>query len=319
MNPPRVSILVPCYNAAPYLRATLESALAQDGGDAPEIIVVDDGSRDDSLAIARGFEARGVRVIAQPNCGAAAARNAAFAASSGQFIQFLDADDLLAPGKIAAQLARAAREPAGTALTARWGRFHDDPARAAFPDDNPLFADLAPRDYLRRYGSHDCMMHPAAWLLPRAIVASAGPWDERLSLNDDGEFFARAVAAATRVAYCADAVSLYRSGLPASLSAQRSRRHLESAHLALQLIVDEMTLLDDGPAMRRASADLAQRFAYDYYPAAPDLVADAENLARSLGGSALRPLGGSGFQAIRRLVGWKLARRLQVLAGKFPG
>ena len=319
MKPPRVSILVPCYNAAPFLHSTLESALAQTDAGAIEVIVVDDGSRDDSLAIARRFEPRGVRVIAQTNHGASAARNAAFAASRGEFIQFLDADDLLAPGKIAAQLARAAREPSGTIFTGRWGRFTDDPAHAAFHDANPLFADLAPRDYLVRYGSHDCMMHPAAWLLPRAIVESAGPWDERLSLNDDGEFFARIVTACEHVAYCTDAVSLYRSALPTSLSAQRSRKHLESAHLALQLIVDEMTLLEDSAAMRAAAADLAQRFAYDYYPAAPDLVADAENLARSLGGSTLRPLGGLGFALLRRVVGWKLARRAQVALGKFPG
>jgi glycosyltransferase involved in cell wall biosynthesis len=319
VNPPRISILVPCYNAAPFLGATLESALAQSDAGSLEIIVVDDGSRDTSLAIAREFEPRGVRVIAQANRGASAARNTAFAASRGEFIQFLDADDLLAPGKIAAQLARAAREPAGTVFTGRWGRFTADPSRAAFHDGNPLFADLTPRDYLARYGSNDCMMHPAAWLLPRAIVESAGPWDERLSLNDDGEFFARIVAASTNVAYCPDAVSLYRSALPTSLSAQRSRNHLESAHLSLQLIVDEMTLLDDNPEMRRAAADLAQRFAYDYYPAAPHLVRDAENLARSLGGSTLRPLGGRGFAALSRIVGWKLARRLQVLGDKFPG
>jgi glycosyltransferase involved in cell wall biosynthesis len=316
MNP-RVSILIPCHNAAPYLRATLESALAQSDAGETEIIVVDDGSRDDSLAIAREFEPRGIRLIAQPNRGAAAARNAAYAASRAEFIQYLDADDLLAPGKIAAQLARAAREPAGTVFTARWARFTDDPTRAHVRAENPLLANLTPRDYLLRYGSHDCMMHPAAWLLPRAIVESAGPWDERLSLNDDGEFFARVVAASTRVAFCTEACSLYRSGVASSLSAQRSRRHLESAHLALQLIVDEMTLLDDTAEMRRAAANLAQRFAYDYYPAAPDLVGGAEQLARSLGGATVAPLGGRGFQFTRRVLGWKLARRLQVATGKF--
>lgn len=316
MSLPLVSILIPCHNAATYLRATLESALGQRDV-AVEVIVVDDGSVDGSLAIAREFEPRGVRVLCQTNRGAAAARNAAYAASRGEFIQFLDADDLLAPNKLAVQLARATREPAGTVFTGRWGRFTDDPARAAFRDDNPLCADLSPRDYLVRYGSHDCMMHPAAWLLPRAVAESAGPWDERLSLNDDGEYFARIVTAATRIAYCPEAVSLYRSALPTSLSAQRSRRHLESAHLALQLIIDEMTLLEDSAGMRAAAADLAQRFAYDYYPAAPDLVADAESLARSLGGSTLRPLGGRSFQLLSRALGWKLARRLQVLTGKF--
>lgn len=317
MSTPLVSILVPCHNAAPWLRAALESAFAQTWPHC-EVILVDDGSADDSLSVARGFEARGLRIITQPNRGASAARNTAGRAARGDYLQFLDADDLLAPDKIARQIARAGREPAGTVFTGRWGRFTDDPTQAWFKDDNPLFADLAPADYLRRYGSHDCMMHPAAWLLPRAVAGAAGPWDERLSLNDDGEYFARAVAAAGRIAHCADAVSFYRSGLPGSLSAQRRRRQLESAHLALTLITDRMLALEDSPAMRRAAADLCQRFAYEYYPGGPDLVAWALARARELGGSSLRPLGGRGFQWLARLIGWKAARRLQVWAGKFP-
>lgn len=312
---PTVSIIVPCYNAAPWLGAALESCLAQTGATL-DIVVVDDGSTDDSLAIAHRFAPRGVTVVAQPNRGAAAARNRGLEVARGEFIQFLDADDLLAPGKIAAQLDRAAREPAGTAFSAHWWRFIHDPARPEYDDPNPLLADLSPRDYLLRYGSVNCMMHPAAWLLPRAVVDAAGPWDERISLNDDGEFFSRIVTAATHIAYCPDARSLYRSGQPGNLSSQRSRRHLESAHLALQLIIDEMTLLEDSPAMRRAAADLAQRFAYEYYPAAPDLVADAEQLARSLGGSAFRPLGSKAFLLLRPLVGWKLARRLEIFLGR---
>lgn len=316
MSVPLVSIIIPCYNAACWLGETLDSAFAQTWSN-KEIILVDDGSTDDSLTVARRYEARGLRLLTQPNRGAAAARNSGLAAARGDFIQFLDADDLLAPDKIAAQLARAVREPVGTVFTAHWGRFIADPAQAHFHDANPLFADLSPRNYLMRYSSHDCMMHPGAWLLPRAIVESAGPWDERLSLNDDGEFFARIVTASARVAYCPDAVSLYRSALPSSLSAQRRREHLESAHLALQLIVDEITLLENSDEMRHAAANLAQRFAFDYYPAAPDLVRGAENLARSLGGATVVALGGPTFRALRRVVGWKLARRLQVLLGKF--
>ena len=68
---PFVSILIPCYNAAPWLAATLESALAQTGA-AIEIIVVDDGSTDGSVAVAQTYEPRGVRVIRQSNAGASA-------------------------------------------------------------------------------------------------------------------------------------------------------------------------------------------------------------------------------------------------------
>ena len=317
---PLVSILIPCYNAAHWLSETLESALAQTWPRC-EIILVDDGSTDDSTPLARRFESRGVRVLMQANAGAAAARNTALRAASGQFIQYLDADDLLAPDKIERQLARAATEPAGVALTGRWGRFTANPALATFADANPLFADASPRDYFLRYARHDCMMHPAAWLLPRALAETAGPWDDRLSLNDDGEYFSRVVSAAPHIAFCADAVSHYRSALPTSLSAQRSRRHLESAHRALVLITTQMLTLENTPAMRRATADLCQRFAYDYYPAGADFVADALARARQYGGSAQCPLGGRGFQLASRLIGWRAARRLQIAAGKFtaPG
>ena len=71
---PLVSILIPCSNAAPWLAATLASALAQTHP-RTEIIIVDDGSSDHSLAIARTFEPHGVRVVTQPNAGASAARN----------------------------------------------------------------------------------------------------------------------------------------------------------------------------------------------------------------------------------------------------
>lgn len=316
MSGPLVSILIPSHNAARWLAATLDSALAQTWPH-KEIILINDGSTDDSLAVARGFESRGVTIIDQPNRGASAARNAALRVARGDWLQFLDADDMLHPDKISRQLERLAAAPAGTVASGRWGRFTDDPSRTLFPAANPLFADLAPRNWLLAYARTDCMMHPAAWLVPRPVAEAAGPWDERLNLNDDGEYFTRVVGCASRILWCDDAISHYRSCLPGSLSGQRSRRHLESAYLALQLIVAHLLRHEDSPAFRAASADLCQRFAYDYYPAAPDLVAAAERRARDLGGATFQPLGGRGFQMLCSLIGWKFARRLQHFAGRF--
>jgi glycosyltransferase involved in cell wall biosynthesis len=85
-----VSILVPAYNAGEWIADTLQSAVAQTWPHR-EIIVVDDGSRDDTAAIARRFAPQGVTVVSQPNQGAAAARNAALSLSRGDYIQWLDA------------------------------------------------------------------------------------------------------------------------------------------------------------------------------------------------------------------------------------
>src|SRR5256885_9187181 len=100
---PLVSILIPAYNAQGWIADTLRSAIAQTW-ERTEIIVVDDGSTDQTLAIARGFESDRVRVVTQQNQGAAAARNKCLALSRGDYIQWLDADDLLSHDKISRQV-----------------------------------------------------------------------------------------------------------------------------------------------------------------------------------------------------------------------
>lgn len=112
---PVVSVVIPAYNAARTLEATVRSALAQtiverDGLQTIEIVIVDDGSSDDTLALARKLAADAatqgrVRALTQPNAGAAAARNTGIKAARGQYVALLDADDLWVPHKLERQLA----------------------------------------------------------------------------------------------------------------------------------------------------------------------------------------------------------------------
>lgn len=99
--PQPASILIPCYNAEAHLAQCLESAIANDPG---EIILLDDGSTDGSLAIAQNYASQ-IQVVTRANKGAQATRNELFALSTQNWIQYLDADDWLEPNKIAAQLA----------------------------------------------------------------------------------------------------------------------------------------------------------------------------------------------------------------------
>ncbi|MEO6847039.1 MAG: glycosyltransferase family A protein [Chthoniobacterales bacterium] len=126
-----VSIIIPCYNAARWLAETLDSALAQTWKDT-EIIVVDDGSKDDSLTIARSYESRGVHVVAQANQGASAARNAGLLVSKGDFIQFLDADDALSENKIELQILALHQAGEKTLASCAWGEFKTDFHDATF-------------------------------------------------------------------------------------------------------------------------------------------------------------------------------------------
>ena len=146
--------------------------------------------------LARALHARGVQVVDQPNQGASAARNHGLRLARGDFIQFLDADDLLSPAKIERQLALLAQRPAGTVASCAWGRFRGDPAEARFTD-TAVFHDFAPLDFLVLAGESGLMMHPSAWLVPRAVAERAGPWNETLTLNDDGEYFCRVLLAGT--------------------------------------------------------------------------------------------------------------------------
>src|SRR5205814_7608388 len=101
---PLVSILIPAFNAEQSLGETLRSAVGQTWP-RKEIIVVDDGSTDQTAAIARRFASRDVKVVSKRNEGAAATRNYAFSLSQGDYIQWLDADDLLSADKIERQMA----------------------------------------------------------------------------------------------------------------------------------------------------------------------------------------------------------------------
>ena len=102
---PLVSILIPAYNAERWIAETVQSAIAQTWP-RKEIVIVDDGSTDQTFSIARTFASKEVRVVSKENHGAAGARNYALSLSQGDYIQWLDADDLLSPEKVAKQMRR---------------------------------------------------------------------------------------------------------------------------------------------------------------------------------------------------------------------
>jgi glycosyltransferase involved in cell wall biosynthesis len=315
--PPLVSILIPCHDAAPWIEETLASARAQSSPTLRvEIIVVDDGSSDGSAEIVQKLAAPDLVLVRQPNAGAAAARQRALGLAQGDFIQYLDADDLLAPGKIARQVARLAASP-GSIASARWLRFDGRPPAldtALDAPPEPNWADLSPVDYLTLTFRLGSMMHPAAWLLPRAVAGRAGAWDATLSLDDDGDYFTRAVLASSGVLHCPESLSLYRSNLAGSLSGRRSAAAWSSAFRVCEKSTAALLARSDTPRTRHACALYWLRLSFAAHPDSPALSREAEDRARRLDPSARRPAAGPGFETAARLLGWRLARRLQLLA-----
>jgi glycosyltransferase involved in cell wall biosynthesis len=310
MSLPLVSVIIPCRNGAGWLADAIESCLGQSWRRL-EIIVVDDASTDGSRDVARRYQDRGVIVLDSPRRGAAAARNVGLQRARGDFIQFLDADDVLDRDKIRVQIECLAVAPAGAVASGAWARFAGQPSEAVFAAE-PVWRDFsAPEDFLVASWLGGGMMANFAWLTPRALIEQAGPWDETLSLVDDGEYFCRVVLAASAVLFCGQARGFYRSTAAPRLSWRRDRAALVSAFTAIDLSCRRLLQRNNSLKASRACATQYQRFAYDVYPDARDLVARAEQRASELGGSELRPGGGRTFQLLAKSFGWKFGRHCQ--------
>ena len=313
MASPLVSVLIPAYNAERYVGAAVESALSQTYSNV-EVVVVNDGSTDGTRDVLAGYEGRGVRVIDQPNAGQCAAANRAFHESRGELVKFFDADDVLHPEHVARQVERLGPRRDAVAM-GEWARFYgDDPSEADF-QPLPMYRDADPVEWLAtEWSTARPMMQCAMWLVPRPILDRSGLWDERLSLINDFEFFARVLTQADEILYAPGARLSYRSGLDTSLSGRKSRAARESQVLSLLLGTQHLLATEDSPRTRKAAATMLQDFVYDVYPEYPDLRDQVRQRVAELGGSDLTPGGPPGFQRLRRLVGWRLARRVERLA-----
>ena len=181
-----VSVVVPCHNQAHFVAEAIASIRAQDWP-IREVVVVDDGSTDESAAIASGA---GARVVSQDRRGAAAARNTGIRHTAGRLIAFLDADDLWPPGSLAAR-AIALRD-AGADMV--FGRIEQRSHGASF-DDRAPFA-------LGRLAG--------ALLLPRSSFELVGPFDESLMDAETIDWVARADEAKLRSVTVEDVVLIRR-------------------------------------------------------------------------------------------------------------
>jgi len=309
---PLISILIPAYNSERWLAHTIKSALAQTWA-RKEIIIVDDGSRDGTLALARSFESPSVKVVTQPNQGAAAARNTAFSHSQGDYIQWLDADDLLASDKIGLQVA-ALQKGLGktTLLSSGWGRFIFRQHRAPF-NPSALWADLAPVEWMTRKMEQDLYMQTATWLVSRELTQAAGPWDTRLLGDDDGEYFCRVLMASDGSQFVPEARTYYRAAGADSLSyVGSSTRKLDAQFLACKLCIEHLRAVADTPRVRAACLQYLQRYQKYFHPETPELVRQSRELARELGGELELPRLSWKYAWIEPIFGAAAAKRLQV-------
>ena len=182
-----VTCIIPVHNGERFIEETLESVLAQTHP-VHEIYVVDDGSTDATRAVVEAYTGKApakaagkIHYVWQENAGAAAARNHGIQASTGEYLAFLDADDLWQPEKIARQLARfAARPELGISVTHIQNFWMDEV-----------------REEKERWGNHPRTKPMAGYCLStlmtrRTVLAQIGTLDASLRFSDDTEWFMRA-------------------------------------------------------------------------------------------------------------------------------
>jgi glycosyltransferase involved in cell wall biosynthesis len=309
---PLVSILIPAYNAERWIAETIRSALGQTSPN-KETIVVDDGSSDQTLRIARQFEPKGVRVVTQPNQGAAVARNTAFSLAQGDYIQWLDADDVLHPHKIERQLWKIGNGLSErTLLSGAWGYFINRPSKARFVP-TLLWHDLSPAEWLTRKMDHNLHMQTDNWLVSRALTEAAGPWDCRLFRDNDGEYFCRVILASDGIVFVPDAKSYYRNAGFKSVSyIGGSNKKLESLFTSMKLHIQYLRSLEDSKRTRSACVTYLQTWLPNFYPNRPDLMQEAQQLADSLGGQLLLPKASWKYAWIEKLFGFAAAKHTQL-------
>ncbi len=206
-----ISVIVPCYNAAKWIFQALDSVLGQGLGDL-EIIVIDDGSSDNSATIVEeNFPL--VRLIKTKNKGASQARNLGTRLSTGRYIQYLDADDLLAPGKLKRQIEMLDASGADVAYGG-WQELvntsGDRCLKAGIHRERMLDPEI------ELFTGFWCP--PAVYLFRRSIVEKVGSWNTGLPVIQDARFALDCALNQAKFVYCEGVMAYYRIHSKTSLS-----------------------------------------------------------------------------------------------------
>lgn len=231
-----VSVIIPAYNQAHYLGLAIQSALDQQVHDV-EIVVVDDGSTDNTRQVAQAFTDTRVRYVYQENQGLSAARNTGIRLATGQFITFLDSDDLFLPEKLTLLMAEMAQRPflgfvAGEAILIDEANNHL-PHRmdAGLPQDS--------RELL--LGNP---LHVGSVLVRREWLAQAGDFDESLRACEDWDMWLRLARCGCQMAFVAQPVSLYR------VHQAQMTRQAERMRTAMLAVLDKFFADDNAEIVR---------------------------------------------------------------------
>ncbi|MFN2169240.1 MAG: glycosyltransferase, partial [Anaerolineae bacterium] len=228
----RISVVTPCYDAERFIGQAIQSVLDQTYQDF-EIIIVDDGSTDGSRRVIQGFVDPRIRLLSQENSGPAMARNTGVRAAAGEFVAFLDADDLALPHRFASQLAILEADPLLSVVGSGYLWIDETGAQLPWPHHSwqhaPDLNDIS--SWLV-----DCPFVPSATMLRRQAWEDIGGFDEELVGPEDWNFWLRLVVTGHRMTWQQEVVCLYRRSA-SSLSENADRMSVNSPEALRRVLV----------------------------------------------------------------------------------
>ncbi len=313
-----VSIIVPVYNRPVMVEEAVRSALAQTYRPI-EILIVDDESNDGKTpAVLAALAAKHpeVRVLRRPNGGPGLARETGRQAARGEYIQYLDSDDLLLPGKLEWQVAALEADPeCGVAYGMT--RFIDvagHERECTWKDPNQVQERMFPSFLVARW------WETATPIYRRSITDAAGPWTD-MRLEEDWEYDARVGALGVKLAFIPEFVVEHRDHPEDRLSRGHELdpvrlRDRARAHELIYRHARRAGVADEAPEMERFAREL---FLLARQSGAAGLAAESENLfhlAREASGEQRNRTQFRIYEATARILGWSLTGKLSVLSDR---
>ncbi len=280
-----------------------------------EWILVNDGSTDETEAIIHAHNDKRIKYYKQENKGQCAASNFGLSKATGEYIKFFDADDLMNAHHLEAQLKKLNGRTDALASCA-WGRFYDgNPDSAQFIPET-VWEDSDSLCWIKKaLTQQNDMMGAWIWLIPKKVLERTGGWNEVLSLNNDFEFSIRLLLAVKEVLFAETAQIFYRSGnqtLSQSLSNEAYKAAIRSTDLGCGYLLN----IDNSPEMKQLCAKRYQEWLYRVYPNSSSIQEYLEFTITALGGSNHKMEGGTVFNFLCRIFGWKLVKRLKLVLKK---
>lgn len=321
MNP-LVSIIIPAYNAEKFILETINSALNQSYTPI-EIIVVDDGSTDKTVAIINAKKSEQIKVISKNNEGASKAKQIGLDHANGQFIQYLDADDILSKDKIAIQVTALTANPDQVAVCSTVHFQSDEDYLLQLPspyEEKFLYTTNKPVDFLINLwggnGNGGSMIQPNAFLTPISVIKRAGPWNTEISpcSDEDGEYFCRVILASKGIQYTEKAFNYYRKFIKRnSLSSLKNYTSIYNSYQSVLLKQQELFKYNTGETAKFAIARQLITIAIESYPQFTKLSNNIIDDVKKLGKYKFTPImsGGPKLILLSKIIGWRIARLIQ--------